>query len=212
MDWEHIYQRLASDSNDESAWTALERRVQNWARRDFWNVGHHLVQDVTADTCAAVALSFRAARSPETFAGFVYGHFLNARRRMLRSGRLNSQPLGTLDIAAPLADEGPDHEALARLRLALDSLPYRERTAVMMRYFDESDSARIAAELGVTSGNARRILFNGMSRLRANLDPRAKKAGRDACGSRRLRLDQTRARLEPPKSMRGYVPKRDRML
>jgi RNA polymerase sigma factor (sigma-70 family) len=174
MDWEQIYCRLAADANDARAWSALERRVRAWARAVFWKHGHHLVEDVVADTCASVAVNLEGARGAETFAGFAYGHFLNARRAVLRSGLPTGQPLGSIDIAAPLAnDDGLDPDVLGRLRLALAAIPQRERTAVVMRYFHESNSARIAAELGVTTGNARRILFNGLSRLRAQLGSRA---------------------------------------
>lgn len=172
MDWEQIYQRLAADTNDGQAWDALERRVRVWARAVFWKHGNHAIDDVVADTCAAVALGLRGARGPETFAGFTYGHYLNARRRMLRSGLPSGVPLGTMDVAAPSEEDELDSDSLMRLRIALATLPQRERAAVSLRYFSELPSARIAAELGVTDGNARRILFNGLRRLRARLGSR----------------------------------------
>jgi len=171
MDWEQIYQRLAADTNDAPAWAALDQRVRGWARAVFWKHGNHAIDDVVADTCAAVALGMRGARGPQTFAGFTYGHYLNARRRMLRSGLSSGVPLGTIDVAAPAEADELDPETLTRLRAALDRLPRRERAAVTLRYFNELPSTRIAAELGVTDGNARRILFNGLRRLRLAISP-----------------------------------------
>jgi RNA polymerase sigma factor (sigma-70 family) len=170
MDWEFIYQRLTRDCEDALAWRALERRVESWARAVFRGRGHSVVEDVVAETCASVALGMAAARGPETFSGFVYGHFLNVRRRALRADWLtqSSKSLEDIDIAAGAAEDEPDPDAIARLRRALGDLPARERRAVTLRYFHELPSASIAAELGVTTGNARRIVFNGLRRLRTH--------------------------------------------
>jgi RNA polymerase sigma factor (sigma-70 family) len=172
MDWEQIYVRFTSDTNDAQAWEALERRVRVWARAVFWNDSPHAIDDVVADTCAAVALGIGRARGAETFAGFAYGHFLNARRRMLRSYLPGCVPLGTMDVAAPFEEDELDPDAVLRLRHALDALPQRECAAVTLRYFHELPSARIAAQLGVTNVNARRILFNGLRHLRTTLGSR----------------------------------------
>jgi RNA polymerase sigma factor (sigma-70 family) len=171
MDWESIYLRLKRDDEDALAWRALQRRVESWARAVFRGRGSSLVEDVVAETCASVALGIEAARGPETFSGFVYGHFLNVRRRALRADALiqAAQSLDGIDIATAAAADEPDPDAIALLRRALDNLPERERRAVTLRYFHELPSAGIAAELGVTSGNARRIVFNGLRRLRTHL-------------------------------------------
>jgi RNA polymerase sigma factor (sigma-70 family) len=133
----------------------------------------HLIDDAVVDTCAGIALNLHAARGPATFAGFAYGHFLNARRRLLRVAIQANLSIEGIDVAAPLADDEPDADAITTLRHAVAALPTRERTAVTLRYFHDFSSARIAGELGVTSGNARRILFNGLRRLRAQLHSRA---------------------------------------
>ena len=172
MDWDQIYCRLTSDDNDPLAWAALQRRVEVWARAVFWMQARHLIDDAVVDTCYGVALGLQAARGPATFAGFAYGHFLNARRRLLRVEVQPNVPIDDLDIAAPPQEEGPDVEAISSLRRALATLPPRERTAVTLRYFHDFPASRIAAELGVTNGNARRILFNGLRRLRAQLRTR----------------------------------------
>jgi RNA polymerase sigma factor (sigma-70 family) len=169
MDWNEIYQRLMADSNDHLAWEAVERRVEVWARSGLWMHGRHLIDDAVVDTCASIALGIDQARGAETFAGFAYGHFLNARRRLLRAMTVGTVTLDGIDVAAPQAAEELDAETLVRLKGALELLPRRERTAVVLRYFEELSAIQIAAHLGVTSGNARRILFNGLRRLRRQL-------------------------------------------
>jgi RNA polymerase sigma factor (sigma-70 family) len=172
MDWECIYRRLAANPNDTLAWRALERRVEVWARAVFASRGHHLIGEAVVDTCTAIALGMDSARGPETFAGFAYGHFLNARRGLLRAVQVTNVPIDGIDLAEPHNEDGFDAAALAHLRQAVAGLPPRERAAISLRYFDELPSSRIAAELGVSNNNARRIVCNGLRRLRAQLRDR----------------------------------------
>jgi RNA polymerase sigma factor (sigma-70 family) len=166
MDWAEIYGRLQQDANDLPPWTALERQVHSWARLDLWTRGTAVVDDVVADTCASVLLGLVRARGAATFAGFVRGHYLNARRQAIAA-----PPTQTLDDYRP--DAHTDHTAGAVedhrwevVEGCLERLPPRERIAVDLRYFEEASAERIAAVLDVGIGNARRIVFNGLARLR----------------------------------------------
>jgi RNA polymerase sigma factor (sigma-70 family) len=169
MEWDQIYSRLSVDDNDSQAWRALQKRVEVWARAALWTQPRHLIDDAVVDTCTGIALGLQGARGPATFGGFAYGHFLNARRRLLRRQRQPLIRIDGVDVAAPQVEEGPDADELSSLRRALDALPAREQTAVMLRYFGDQPAALIAAELGVTNGNARRLVHNGLRRLRAEL-------------------------------------------
>jgi RNA polymerase sigma factor (sigma-70 family) len=164
-DWAWIYAELWRDPNAAIAWAALEEAVGRWARRDLADHGAAVVADAVADVCATVVVHLARARGAETFGGFVYGHFLNARKRALRQARA----VAPLDegLPAPEAADGPTADELALLRRCLEELPARERRAVELRYFEDAPASRIAAALGVTDGNARRVVFNGLARLRA---------------------------------------------
>jgi RNA polymerase sigma factor (sigma-70 family) len=170
MDWEEIYARLVCDDEDATAHAALERRVRGWARRALRRRGWHAVEDAVADTCSSVAVSLRAARGAETFVGFVYGHFLNVRHRVARQYP-PAETLDGVDVPAPpvSGDRSPSERHLVALRCALEELPERERRAVALRYLEELSAAEIARTLGVSEGNARRIVFNGLARLRRRL-------------------------------------------
>lgn len=165
MEWSEIYRRLRRRLDDGEAWTALEEKVRRWVRRDLWTRGSEVVDDVVADTCSDAVMGLAAARGPDTFAGFVSGHYLNARRRAL-SALARTQPLEGIDPPAPEAEEGPDEEELAILRRCLGALPERERRAVELRFFEEAPYDQVSGDLGVTGGNARRIVFNALARLR----------------------------------------------
>jgi len=167
MEWAEIYRRLRRRLDDAEAWTALEEKVRRWARRDLWMRGAEVVDDVVADTCSDAVMGLAAARGAETFAGFVGGQYLNARRRALRA-LARTQSLGDMDPPEPVGEEGPDEEELAILRRCLAALPERERRALELRWLEEPPVPydTLATALAVTGGNARRIVFNALARLR----------------------------------------------
>jgi len=165
VEWAEIYARLLRDRDDGAAWNALETNVRPWVRPAFWQLGWHVVDDAVADTCCAAVLAIERARGPATFSKFVYGHFLNVRRRVLASRQVHAS-LDDFDPPAP-AEAHPADERLPVLRACLETLPARDRRAVELRYFEESSAEQIASALGVSVVNARRIVFNGLARLRA---------------------------------------------
>ena len=169
MDWPEIYSRLRADRNDAAAWGELEARVRRWARATLGEHGPDLVEDAVADTCTRVVLDLGDARGADTFAGFAKGKFLNARKAAVAWLR---QPIVRLDeeleLPSPPAGRSESrwdalYEVLDR---CLERLPRRDRLAVQLRYYEDAQAARIARELQVTEGNARRIVFNGVNRLR----------------------------------------------
>jgi RNA polymerase sigma factor (sigma-70 family) len=170
--WRELHVCLRRDRNDPLAYNALARRIHPTAQRDLWPYGWHVIEDAVADTCTEVILSLERARGAETFAGFVYGHYLNVRRRIIRDVRQHPVPMHE-EIERILASSEPDGDPtpdqVVALRSGLAQLPSRERRAVELRYLEKASSAQIAAELAVTEGNARRIVFSGLARLRKGL-------------------------------------------
>jgi len=165
--WAEIYWRLATDRNDSRAFAALKRRVAGWAARQLAYSPALRAQcdDIVAETCSAAVVGLVRAYGADTFAGFVYGHYLNARRRALQNARQPVVLLGDIDPPAPVESE-PSGDELALLEDCLAGLLPRERRAVELRYLKDTSVAEIASALGVTEGNARRIVFNGLTRLR----------------------------------------------
>jgi RNA polymerase sigma factor (sigma-70 family) len=167
LSWDELYVRLYRDPDDHVAFAALIRRVARWAERQLRtpNVLRELSEDVIAETCAAVILNLHRAYGAETFAGFVFGQFLTARRRYLRFLRLECVPVDDVQVAQ-IDERGPNSDELALLDRCLLELQPRERRAVELRYYGEASSREIAEALGVTETNARRIVFNGLAHLR----------------------------------------------
>jgi RNA polymerase sigma factor (sigma-70 family) len=166
VDWATICTRLRVDSNDQVAWAALEARVRAWAAGRLRGLGSDLVEDAIADMCSSVVLDLGAARGPDTFRGFVLGKCLNVAKGAYRLAELERVSLDrALELAAS-PSAGADDPRFAVLDACLERLPERDRRAVELRYFAKARAEQIARELQVSEGNARRIVFNGVNRLR----------------------------------------------
>jgi RNA polymerase sigma factor (sigma-70 family) len=166
VEWSAICTRLRADPNDQMAWDALSAYVRALARARLLARGEDIVEDVVADTCAAVVLDLDAAHGPATFRGFVIGKLLNAMKAAIR---LAADRRASLDLAADLPSVTTSDAFDARLLVldrCLEGLPERDRRAVELRYFQQARAEHIARELQVSAVNARRIVFNGVNRLR----------------------------------------------
>jgi RNA polymerase sigma factor (sigma-70 family) len=167
LDWPEIYHRLAADRADSPAWNALALQVRRWAERDArWN-GAEEVEDAIAEVCVKAVVEFDRARGPETFIGFVYGQYLNLRPGTWR----RPDPPEPPNPRPP--DDAWDDEAAAqsgmvvgRLKTCFGELPALERRAIELRYFEGASGERIASELGLSIEDLRRVVFNGLARLR----------------------------------------------
>lgn len=167
MDWGTICTRLQLDANDQAAWDALVVRVRPMAHSKLRGRDPDLIEDAIADMCASIVLDIEAARGPETFKGFVLGKCLNVVKGAIRMAGRERVPLDDVpELAAGDSSLDADDPRFLVLDRCLDGLPDRDRRAVELRYFAEARSEQIARELHVSEGNARRIVFNGVNRLR----------------------------------------------
>lgn len=115
-------------------------------------------------------------RDPERVVSFVLGTcrmtVMDQRRTELRREDLlqryaDAVPLADVAIAPRL-----DH---AKVVDCLDRLPERERSVLVMTFYDEASSEDVGAQLGLSAGNVRVIRHRGIDKLR-----RCVEAGRRA--------------------------------
>lgn len=159
--WLYLYRRLARDRNDVVAWETLCAHIGRWARRDVGAWGEVVVNELVTDTCELVECSFAAAYGEDTFAGFVAGHYRNARRPYWRraAGALDD------DVVAP-EEPWTDPYLQAQLTRAVAALRDDERAIVVGRYLEEEDSATLAKRLNITDAAVRVKLYRALRRLR----------------------------------------------
>jgi RNA polymerase sigma-70 factor (sigma-E family) len=133
----------------------------------------HLAQDIVQDVL--VRAHSRWARitamdQPEAFVRrMIVTEFLSWRRRLVRRSRLAaaSGAHAPTDVVADHAHASVERvDVLSRLA----TLPRRQRTVVVLRYYDGRSTAEIADLLGCSEGAVRTYHSRAMSTLRLTFD------------------------------------------
>ena len=110
-----------------------------------------------------------AVREPAQVVSFALG---TARQTVVdwrRSGARRTRILEQFPIdlmPADSSDDGPEPIDAERLRGCLGALPERERTVLVLTFYDDRPADAVAAELGLSAGNVRVIRHRGLERLR----------------------------------------------
>lgn len=128
----------------------------------------HAAADLVQDVLLVTLDGLRAGRlrEPEKLASFVLGVcrmvVIEIRRAGARRARLLEQYRGDLPLAAsprPLLDTD-------RLRACLERLPARERSVIVMSFYEERGGDEVAHALDLSPANVRVIRHRAVGRLR----------------------------------------------
>jgi len=149
----------------------LAPRARRYGMRHLRDVdaAADLMQHVMALTIEQ--LRSGALREPERVASFVLGAcrmtVIEQRRLERRRGDLleryaNDLPIADIHVAPRL-----DHERVAD---CLERLPERERSVLVMTFFDDQPSEAVGQQLGCSAGNVRVIRHRGIDKLRRCVD------------------------------------------
>lgn len=123
-------------------------------------VGEDDADDVVQETYLRARDRIGQLRNPDAFEAWLVRIALNQARSVVRRRSRHQQPLGEIDPPSPA--RGRD---VALLEL-VDSLPLRERMAVVLYYGYGYGLAEVAALMGISHINARTVLFRARRRLR----------------------------------------------
>jgi RNA polymerase sigma-70 factor, ECF subfamily len=165
-----LVRQIGSGSDREAEAELFRRmapRIRLYGLRHLRN--EHAAEDLVQQVLITTLEALRAGRlrEPEKLASFVLGTcrmtVLDLRRGGQRRERLLEQ-FGA-DLLAPVQPSMPhlDHEQLARCVL---NLKERERTVVVMTFYDEQTGADVASFLGVSEANVRVIRHRAIHQLR----------------------------------------------
>ncbi len=163
--------RQIGSGTDREAEAELFRRMAPRIR--LYGLRHlrdeHASQDLTQQVLITTLEALRAGRlrEPEKLASFVLGTcrmmVIELRRGAQRKERLLEQFGAHLPAPVPPYIPHLDHEQLTR---CVRNLKERERTVIVMSFYDEQTSADVASFLGVSEANVRVIRHRAIHQLR----------------------------------------------
>jgi len=164
-----LVRRIAA--GDPAAESELYRRLAPRVR--LYGLRHLRDGQAAADLVQQVLLltleTLRAGklRESEKLVSFVFGTCRMTVLELRRTGQRREQLLERFAQDVPVADpaESPrlDH---ARVAGCLQRLPERERSVLVMSFYDEQPAKEVGAALGISEGNVRVIRHRGLERLR----------------------------------------------
>jgi RNA polymerase sigma-70 factor (ECF subfamily) len=129
----------------------------------------YAAEDLTQQVMIATLEALRAGRlrEPEKLASFVLGTCRMTVLDLRRSARRKERLLAQFGAERPAAVQ-PSLPRVDRERLAgcVQDLKERERTVVVMTFFDEQTSADVAGFLGISEANVRVIRHRAIHQLR----------------------------------------------
>ena len=126
----------------------------------------HLAEDLTQEAFVRAFGRFRDLRQPESFEWYLRRTLVNLTRSHFRRQRTERDHLARHPAAErtePATDRISERDAMWR---ALQQLPSKQRTALVLRFYEDLTDVQIAAAMGCPVGTAKSLIHRGLERLR----------------------------------------------
>jgi RNA polymerase sigma-70 factor, ECF subfamily len=165
---EELVAKVLSGRRD--AYRRLVVRHEQAVRAVCWSIlrDHHAAEDASQNAFLAAYEKLGRLRRPEAFCAWVCRI---AKHEAVGLSRRRRRGPASLDELPPVADKstgGSDvDDELAR---AIMSLPARQRTLVLMMYFERRTAAEIAHIQGCPVGTVTKLLSRARRRLRKEIE------------------------------------------
>jgi RNA polymerase sigma-70 factor (sigma-E family) len=127
---------------------------------------HHLAEDITQQAFVRFYRRFFALRDQAAAPAYLRRTVVNLARSHHRRGRREREHLEAQQLA-PEATTGPsveDHDLVVR---TVASLPYRQRAAIVLRFYEDLTEQQAAEALGCSTAAMKSLTARAMASLRA---------------------------------------------
>jgi RNA polymerase sigma-70 factor (sigma-E family) len=125
-----------------------------------------LARDIAQEAFVRIAGRFRHLRSPDAFDVYLRRTVVNLCMSHFRRARVEREYLRREATAREHVTEQPELGERDELRAALRRLPIRQRTAIVLRYFEDLSQEQVAAAMGCSVPAARSLVSHAMDTLR----------------------------------------------
>lgn len=155
---------MAQDAPDFDAWVAV--RGPALLRLAYTLTGNRAdAEDVVQDALARALPRWSRITRADDVDAYVRRMVVNAHTSWWRRWRRRESPVAELRDSVVDAP-GEDFDERRRLWLACQALPEAQRTAVVLRYYEQLEYAEIADLTGVREGSVRARVSRGIATLR----------------------------------------------
>ena len=127
-----------------------------------------LAEDIAQEAFVRILGRFGDKRSPDSFRAYLRATVMNVARGHFRKLRLERSWLrsatsqGTSEAKPP-----PDHETRHDLWARMSVLPYRQRAALVLRYYEDLSENQAADALGCSPAAVKSLVARAMETMRA---------------------------------------------
>ncbi|MFC4103710.1 RNA polymerase sigma factor [Paenibacillus xanthanilyticus] len=137
-----------------------------------------LAEDLCSETFYKAYRSLHSFRETDaTFSTWLYTIARNtvlSELRKQKSGSVSLDEVNVMPVAPP--DSVPEHrllqnERMSMVREAINNLPEKQRSALILREYDQLDYQEIASILGQTVSSVKSLLFRARNSVKMQLEP-----------------------------------------
>jgi RNA polymerase sigma-70 factor (sigma-E family) len=163
--------RTTAEPREHSLEDLYVRHAPDAARLAFLLTGdRELAEDVAQDAFIRVAGRFRHLRYPDAFPAYLRKTVVNRCVSIHRRAKVERTYVGRESSRSrPPPGEQPDLATRDELRVALRTLPMRQRAAIVLRYYHDLSEQQVANALECSTGAARSLVLRGMTSLREQI-------------------------------------------
>ncbi len=145
--------------------------IQQATRLAYLMTGEREVaEDLAQDAFVKVVGRFKHLRSDQAFGGYLMTSVVNACRAHWRRRKVERFYLERFRGQLPTTEPGPDVGGRLAIAQALESLPPRQRTAVVLRHYVDLSEQRTADVMGCSVGTIKTLTSRGLRTLRERMD------------------------------------------
>ena len=128
-----------------------------------------LAEDIVQEAFVRVAARFFAMKNPESFPAYLNQTVLNLARGHVRKAMRDRSLLQRLHLERPREGAMPDVGSRDHALQLLQALPYRQRAAIVLRFYLDFSEQQTAELLGCAVGTVKSLVSRGIQVLRERM-------------------------------------------
>lgn len=160
---------MGAATHDEFAGFVAARRAALLRAALMLTTDHSDAEDLLQAALTRTYLAWERINDRSALDGYVRRAMVNINISWWRRRRLKEYPTDELPDM-PVADHTRNSELRDTLERLLDRLPARQRTAVVLRYYEDLTENEIAEALGVSVGTVKSTVSRAMAKLREDAE------------------------------------------